>query len=83
MMRIRSESRDTKAALIEVMKSSVPMIVLTSNAIAAALTDASSSPEAAALWLVRLVTRYQKPIGINADKLRLFISPPRWSCRGM
>ena len=80
MMMIQSEATDTKAALIEVMMSSVPMIVLTEAAIKA-LTDAPSSPGEAAKWLVRLASKYEKPVGINLDNRTAFISPPRWSSR--
>ena len=60
------------------MKSSVPVLLLEANSFANLVT-VSGSQDAAIGWLVRLATRYEKPIGISTDDLTMLMSPTAWS----
>ena len=74
----RPGPKDTRAALVAMMKSSAPMMVLTEDAIRA-LVDISANAEAATEWLQCLAAKYEKPLGINLSNCTTIISPPGWT----
>ena len=75
---IRPGPKNVKAALVAMMKSSAPMIVLTENASRALASDFSST-EAATEWIHLLVRDYKKPLGVNLANYTTIISPSGWT----